>query len=463
LTSSLRWRNSQRAFSATQLWVNASSLEDYSFTSKQETNKNNLRKEAEALKARAKEIMAEARSMEVELLASRTKLKQAKTSECDGLIDLLFPLTLERFEAKRIADQLHSERYSADLVYMVVDRLFERQLIVSGQKIPSNTEIQVGGRANVIQVNETEYQRLGDALITLTEAAAILDKKAETTDEKSAYRRWTGRVEIGIQSRINKLRYTQQQILDRKFAVEINKVANSNQSVEEYVRQSFGGGQLNNEEEVQEGGRVNVTEVPNTITLTPMWVPSSFLPFIISSGKSTLGPEQVEQIKENVLQGSRFYVTSSNSVPGAAIFRGNMRTGTGAVSDDNSTNYTAIVFDEIQSRLKRQGLASTVQMFFMPDPEWRSRGDESESEPKPVLLALSKRVSPDMGIVKNDPSLKIRNVCYLQGFLFVCNEALCFLMCYFAIPAYLDDCLWDSTHDHIGLLNFSLCLESKFF
>ena len=59
---------------------------------------------------------------------------------------------------------------------------------------------------------------------------------------------------------------------------------------------------------------------------------------------------------------------------------------------------TAIVFEEIQKRLERvPGLEDQVQLFLLPDPEWRpSRDDRGASDqPKPVILALSKDLTPD--------------------------------------------------------------------
>jgi hypothetical protein len=414
------WSNSN-----SRLWINASSSsssidENYNVQNK---GKGDLRKEAALLQARAKEIMAEARAMEVELLTSRTKLKQAKTSENDDLIDSLFPSSTSSLTpaaiAIAIAERLRSERWSPELVYVVVDRIFERQMIAVGKTVSSNIEFPIGGRANVITVNQTEYERLGDALDALMEAAAVLDNEAVASSsrstDKAVARRWDGRVESGIRARLNELELTQLQLVDRNFASEINRVANSNQSVEEFVRRALNMS-IKSDDALEDTATaaVNASQVLNTIPLAPMWVPSSFLPFIISSsGKSTLGPEQVEQIKDNVLQGSRFFVTSSDSIPGAAIFRGNIRTLTGAVATDNSTNHTAIVFGEIQGRLEREGLADLVQLFFMPDPEWRQKRNEVQSGPKPVLLALSKAVSPDTGTVQNDPSVNIRNVSQL--------------------------------------------------
>lgn len=395
-------------WSKSQLWINASSIDnmdDFKFQ-----NDGDLRKEAASLRARAKEIMAEAKAMEVELLISRNKKKEAKISESDNLIDSLFPSETLSFTPADVAEALRNERWSPELVYMVVDRIFERQKIAMGQTVSSDIDFPIGGRANLIKVNSTEYGRLGAALETLSDAAAMLDNEVANMPTSAMARRWNGRIERDILARYNELKRTHEQIADKKFASEINRVADSNQSVEEHVLRSLN---VLDADEGIEGIRLNASQIFSAISLAPMWVPSSFLPFIISSEKSTLGPEQVEIIKDKVLQGSRFFVTSSDSIPGAAIFRGNIRTQTGAVATENSTNYTAVVFDEIQSHLEHEGLTDLVQLFFMPDPEWRYKRNEIQSGAKPVILALSKAVSPETVRLENDSSVRIRNVSHV--------------------------------------------------
>jgi hypothetical protein len=172
---------------------------------------------------------------------------------------------------------------------------------------------------------------------------------------------------------------------------------------------------------------LNASLIAEQIAMVPLWVPSSFLPFLPLTKDATVGPQQVKAIENKVLFGSRFYVTSSDSVPGAAIFRGNVRTPRGGVissttMSSSSANITddrfnaGLVFQEIQSRLEREEievpidnddkdatttaatttvkLSDQVQLFMMVDPEWRPNRDEREPIPKPVILALSKAVSP---------------------------------------------------------------------
>jgi len=311
---------------------------------------------------------------------------------------------------------------------MVVDRMFERQLIAVGQKIPEDKEVDfsVGGRADkIIQVDGGEFDRLEDALDILQEAAAMLDhevqkeeqeeqnQKGSTTSAAGRRRRgWDGRLESGIIARRNELERVQREIRNRKFATEINRIAKTNQSIAEYIRSSAQNQSLANANQEENLATTNnpiqnATQVYQTIGLAPMWVPSSFLPYIISSGKSTLGPEQVQLLETSVLQGSRFFVTSSDSIPGAAIFRGNLRTLSGTMMQNATAEQTSLVFGEIQERLQTEGLGDAVQLFFLPDPEWRFKRDEVQQAPKPVLLALSKSVSPDMSSSTALPNAKL--------------------------------------------------------
>ena len=142
-----------------------------------------------------------------------------------------------------------------------------------------------------------------------------------------------------------------------------------------------------------------------SVSLLPLWVPSSFLPLILSSPVSnSLDKKLADEVKDKVMTGSQFYVTSSDSVPGAAVFRGNIRTSKGAVYDDGNkngnnvdynNNSTAVVFQSIYDRLSFHGLDKHVQLFLLPDPEWNPRKDEREPAAKPVILALPKTITPD--------------------------------------------------------------------
>jgi hypothetical protein len=346
--------------------------------------------EAEPLRAQAKALMAEANAMEIELKKSRSKMRKSKESETDEMIEILFPENPTR--AQTVADKLLKALWSPELVLQVVNRLYKRQTEATGSS-STVVEFQIGSPDNVNRVNATESQLLGDCLDTLIEAVAILDG-AMASGDNTRNQRWTGRVEQAVRTRLKELQRADEATFQRNLASEISVVTNINTSVEDYVRRTLGKS-LQGDAVVKR--ELNISKVLERAALLPMWVPSAFLPFLLSSKTptSTIGPEQVDKIKNDVLLGSRFYLTSSESVPGAAIFRGNIRTPLGGVNSTDDRNHTAMVFDEIQNRMNRQGLSDTVQLFLMRDPEWRPNRDERDLEPRPVLLALPKSVSPD--------------------------------------------------------------------
>jgi hypothetical protein len=206
---------------------------------------------------------------------------------------------------------------------------------------------------------------------------------------------------------------------------------------------------------------LNISKVLERAALVPMWVPSSFLPFLLSSKAPTIGPEQVDKIKNDVLLGSRFYLTSSESVPGAAIFRGNIRSPLGGINSTDDRNHTAMVFDEIQNRMNRQGLSDTVQLFLMPDPQWRPNPDERELEPRPVLLALSKSVTPDEEKLQQNLFPKVVKVSQTHSFGYF-HSILKDNTKPHTILLYLTDTFIPPILDHnVCLFDFVLFIESQ--
>jgi hypothetical protein len=383
-----------------------------------------LQQQAQAMLEKARALKAEARALEIELKQSRATDRKTKVSERDVLIERLLPVNATSIN---VAGILRSERWSPEQVLLLVSRLYERQSLATGQLSSlSPIEFQIGNVRNAAVRNETEMERYGNALDTLSGAVAILDN--ETTDDfdssNNANRinknaRWTGNVETALKSRLKELQRADEETVKRIMASNLNAVLNKNSSVEEYVRRTFGIGE---ERRSPNKKQLNISRVLERVGLVPMWVPSSFLPFLLSANTSTLGPEQVEVIKDKVLMGSRFYLTSSESVPCAAIFRGNIRTPLGGINSTDDRNHTAMVFEEIQNRLAVQGLSDQVQLFIMPDPAWRPGRDEREPQPRPVILALSKEISPDESKMETDAVSSMAKVSEIQDIV----DSLCF-------------------------------------
>jgi hypothetical protein len=471
--------------------------DDSSFVNK---TKNELLEEAERLRAKAKQILAEARAMEIAMQESTTQKRRKKLQQIDDIISTIFSSKLsinnnnnnndtttnnDVPDARVVADRIQNGRYNQEQILAVVDRLYDIQLRSIGQSITATTvevipTFQIGGGSSgdgpTVAVNETTYELYGDYIETLTQAAGIIDEgNAAATDNDDSEDLYTmspkpsttqrrrrpqqqqspstksslsslmsdsssGRLEIAIRSRLKELRKTQELNMNRRLAAEINKVVtsfNRSQSpVQDFIRRTFDNIDNNDPTMLQiissSSADSNTTSVIDGVTteiienaLVPLWVPSTFLPYMVSSDLSTVGPEEVEAIKSQVLTGSRFYVTSYESVPGAALFRGNIRNtfgGVGKANDDGkqnnfSRNATAVVFDDIEQRLINVGLGDKIQLFFMPDPEEtpsaggrRPNVAAMDEEAKPVLLALSKALSPDETKLKKSRLKRIGKV-----------------------------------------------------
>lgn len=380
------------------------SFEDNEFN--QERNATKLVLEAAALKAQAKVIMDQALAMERELKQSRSTARSSKRNEADRLLNLWFGFDdkgqLETTaNITEVAYRLEHFKASPQQVLMVVDRIFELQMEAAGQ----TAYLEEGSKAHgtddaedlesnfVALQNETEYERLSDVMETLSLAVSLVDETvSKQTETEIVNTRWKLRVDSAMQARLNELRRTQKIKLDRKLAAVIYEVTETTTGSAE--GRNIAG-------QVLEGSRSNKSSadiVHQNMELVPLWVPAVFLPFIITSKESSLGPADVSELLDDVLMGSRFYVTSHQRVPGAAIFRGNIRVmGT---KDDSSSKSekqpTAEAFADISRRLEqRPNLADRVQLFFLPDPEWQPKTKDKGPEPKPVVLALSKDISPD--------------------------------------------------------------------
>ena len=403
------------AMAASPSSSNNTSLRD---STSRQSSSTAAQKEAAKFRSKAQALKAEAEQLELELNATRSRLRMSEEATVDELIDqslfTSYPIT-----SKEIAEKIQIGRYSTDLIVQVVERLYIRRKRDAG--------------------DESELERLGDALDTLLEAATSLDNEVslasgsgETSSNfKRSTQRWNGRGEQAIRAKLNELRRADEVSFNRRFAAEVNAIINSGQSVEEYVRKQ----QDTNSDSTRRpferaksnlmaglnrslsiygdttSGSLaeNTTDVANfdpdatqpqtnstSQILVPAWIPSSFLRFMLSSRTSDIGKDEVERIKDSVLLGSRFYVTSHESVPGAAFFRGNIRSPLGSVNNETlSTNHTAEAFGEIQQRMEAEGLAKNIQLFLMPDPLWRPYQDSREPMPKPVILALSKAVIAD--------------------------------------------------------------------
>lgn len=436
--------------------------------------------EAEELRERAKALRKEALAEEALLKESRSSQQRHRIKESDDMVDRLFldvglvpaNTTIAAAVEEHLTRILRSERWSPQQVLLVLERLQERQTRVQDQPsilTPSQAAVnrpssfQIGDTRNAATANETEWNVLDGWISSLINAATYLDdeyndkmttaksdtkspasedKKQSALEEGSSpvyNSRWTGRVAVALKTRRKEMIRAEEEELKRKIAANVNAVVRASKTlsdnsatatpsavpddIQEYARQTLGI-PSGDETETKQTRSLNVTRVVDRVQAVPMWVPASLLPLLVKS-RATLRKEDVNIIKDRVLVGSRFFCTSSDAIPSAAIFRGNIRTSVGLVdmttAESERSNHTAVVLEEIQQRLEAQGLNERVQLFMMEDPEWRPGKDARIPKPLPVLLAISQKVEPTESTMEKAATSKIAKVCTAH-LLFLCRN-----------------------------------------
>lgn len=540
--------------------------------------------EAKVLRAKAEELRAEARVMELELKQRASKRQREKDAITDELIATLFlPLqyqdpqltanpasaesgteaseattttaaaTMTIPDARVVADRLRQGKYTRQQIISVVDRLYQQHHKVNEQggavDFMNTTESQgmekeeeqhqkqqepekgvgvlpssKGRYSNYFQVLVLAAGLLDESIVanakTPFEDATKTTKSTATTQTESTSPEPTssaqsvpslktslssfnisssplaspisfvmsGHIGKAIQSRIGELRQMKQVELNRRIAAETNRIASMSAS-----SSSSSGWSPEYSTSTSNGTSISIAEFSGqTPSFIPMWIPSAYIPYILSLDKSSGSPplesttttatttnvtaplvpftiirnsslesKELEILKNKVLLGSRFYMTSFEFAPGAALFRGNMRMSLGNVptvvpsleNGQNKTaqrqinNNTAMVFADIQERLESAGLGDKVQLFVLPDPEGMiaesSRRSSSVTTPMrrphieaaakpeeaPVILALPKKLTPDESKLKKGWIRKIGKVrtnskeklLYLKNYRKICH------------------------------------------
>mmetsp|Transcript_49442 Transcript_49442/g.119960 ORF Transcript_49442/g.119960 Transcript_49442/m.119960 type:complete len:910 (+) Transcript_49442:3-2732(+) len=310
---------------------------------------------------------------------------------------------------------------------------------IDDQVLSSSSDSEIGGEA-APEGSTAEISSLPSS--SFGEQGQVEDSASTNRQRK---RSWSGRTEMAVSVRIKELYAQRESEMKRRWSRNIldqykkqdRRDPNEESSTVKVVGSS---------EASQSADSTKIDPLlspPTGTSIVPMWVPSTFLPYIINSNTSTVGKEVVEEIKDSVLTGSSFYVTSTETIPGAALFRGNIRVRQSDASkkldpissngDNNDQKNlvagTSVVFDDIQQRLAKQGLDNRVQLFLLPDPEddgksspvspSSSSSSSSEKntgkttvirnsreglveveEGKPVILALSRALTPDESLIK---------------------------------------------------------------
>jgi len=320
---------------------------------------------ANEFRARAKELRAEARAMELALWEHTAKQRKERDVIIDELISKIFlhnnmTATTKEVESDGKRGDDEEKSVSIDIAMLPNIRVIEDRLKHGG--------------------------------LSRQQISSIVDRLYQNPRKNSTLKDY---------------------VADQKFDAQLNKVMHS-QDVEQRLRI------LAEETNSNRSDGSNGT-IARVTSFVPMWVPARFVPYIISLNKSsssqnTLGYNEIDIFKNDVLLGSRFYLTSCESISAAALFRGNVRTSLNEPSNPNKGNYerddnTALVFADIQKRLQKAGLADNIQLFLLPDPQEVS--GSKLMRPKATILALPKSLSPDESILNKSLIRKIgQNLCY---------------------------------------------------
>jgi len=404
--------------------------------------------------------------MELELQAAQSQTRHKTLTDVAAWTLQLFSSTSSSspLTPQAVARVLRDERFTEEQVVLLWQDLYRRRHEASGvppSLIPTAIATTAtptdetkdslnnnGQQQQAIIVNETEVELLTMYMETLLNATAILDEETnnlsidtsstststatQPIQQQDRNRRWSGRVYSQLKTLQKDWDKAAQLNFQRRIAANVQAALKSNLTVTEYVRRSLGlrpvmttaATSTTTDDAtvtvVNTTTSTTTTEVVGTtgggepISLVPLWIPPSLLPFVLAS-QSRLNVVDVRAIKERVLPKTRFFCTSSASTASAAVFRGNMRaavsattTNAAATQADNDRTFPAAVFGEIQSELDRAGLAERIQLFLLPDPEWVPNAHNShDRRPKPVLVALPKAVTPDDSVVRQSLSTRL--------------------------------------------------------
>ena len=359
---------------------------------------------AEEYRRRARELMAEARAMETALEASRSSQEKKKQVETADLIHRLF-LPNRPFTPAAVARVLREERWSVEQLLVVLEHLYQQQRTfnaTTATPLLVEKTFQIASTSNAAEVpmNQTEYELVEAYVQCILEAAALLDQDVEPTGRHQSHNnnedrnlRWSGRGSQTLRAQLNEWRRADKEEFKRRLAADVTAALTSNTSVQDYMRQTLGLAPKASAADRSSALSAELNATLERVVKIPLWVPSSLVEIMIAT-RALLDAADVKAIKDRVLPSSRFYCTSTDSIPSAAVFRGNIRSQGSVVSSLDDKNVTGDVFAEIQEQMKREGISSRVQLFLMEDPEWRPNRDERETAPKPIILAIPAGVVP---------------------------------------------------------------------
>ena len=381
--------------------------------------------EAELLKDKAKKLWAEARALEASMMARKLSSSSSSSAaaaasssssnqpssmriKMENLVELTFT---SNSTPTRVAESIRQRRITPDKLVVMMDILYDRLVVAQGRgsrsTIASGT-FQIGDVRNSAEPDHFETERLERWIEMLLEAAQTLDNDFLSGD-KGLYR-WDGRTHFALKSHLNGRKSADEKAMQRIVeggalsssssemaqgsAANVSSVDGQEGLVTSYIRKTFGfttNNEVHDRQQQRPTRAMNATRLAEQMAKIPPWIPYTLLPSILSCDEN-LDPNDLKRIQEEVLLGSEFFLTSTESIRKAAIFRGNVRSISGSYQPDMARNKTKLIFHNLQAKMDKLGLSDRIQLFFLHDLDLRY--EKRPLVPKPMILAVPKAVTP---------------------------------------------------------------------
>lgn len=348
--------------------------------------------EAEALRAKAREIRLEANNAEQILASNRAAKRSSSNSELDALIDTVLCSSTEVVEPtlvaagnnnddasiKALAELIQQQKLgSIDTLLRLTNRIHERESNASRSfkaaskgAVPTPTSnaaqsFVIGNVNNSIDNNQAEMKQLDGLLDLVVGAILFLDEQRAISDPSTKI---TSHGKM-LQSHVKELRTNEEMDQQRRAAAESIRNNNDPRSkassalqpqsntIDTLIRQSLFG--------------TNATSASNNnrkfptmdVMSIPLWVPASLLGYVATCPKAAVDPKDVDILRKEVLGddggngnlgSSPFIIKSTDQTKFAACFKGDFRNKVVSSSAVNSNNEESTTINTVFDVLKQK-------------------------------------------------------------------------------------------------------------
>lgn len=297
--------------------------------------------QAAEYRRRAQQLKAEAASLELSLEVAKMQASRRKAAEITSWMETLFENDRPR-TAAAVARILKENRFSESQISTLLEALYKKAK-TSQHSAESST--------NTSSVNVAMDPSILPYIQLLLDASLIMDTETENSTDGS--RRWSGRSHSTFQSQLKEWDRREEAEFQRRLA-EIS---------------------FQQKEQLKTNGTAttpsfrvtgdNITDEAPT-PIVPRWIPDGLVSEIGLLANTTLNRADVTLIQNCVLQRSKFFCTSVDTVSNAAVFTGNLRGN--AEPNNIDPDLANSTFSEIQSLMKEEkGLSDRVNLFFFQD------------------------------------------------------------------------------------------------